>query len=139
MDLQSPASLLAVSPTLTENQLIVSKPVHRKRQNSLTERATNCLTDQGLMTSACLQSLYNIPSTPATNLSNQIAVSGYENEWPLYSDLPARSIISFTRVSRVTVVIGISEAAATGYGPEYHIQHRLLRQRNGPSERYSNP
>lgn len=62
-----------------------------KRTESLLERADNCLNNRGFMTPTCLQSLYNIPSAPATSKDNGIAVTGYELEWPTYADLSVRA------------------------------------------------
>ena len=39
------------------------------------------------ITPACLQWLYDIPSTPAMNAENQLVVTGYELEWPQEADL----------------------------------------------------
>lgn len=36
---------------------------------------------------ACLESLYGIPTTPATDSSNYIVVTGYDNEYPSTTDL----------------------------------------------------
>ncbi|KAF8162319.1 Pro-kumamolisin, activation domain-containing protein [Mycena galopus ATCC 62051] len=41
------------------------------------------------ITPACLQALYNIPSTPATQQSNALLVTGYEDEWAEIDDLQA--------------------------------------------------
>ncbi|KAF8174045.1 Pro-kumamolisin, activation domain-containing protein [Mycena galopus ATCC 62051] len=41
------------------------------------------------ITPACLQALYNIPSTPATQQSNAMLVTGYEDEWVEIDDLQA--------------------------------------------------
>ncbi|OSX61672.1 hypothetical protein POSPLADRAFT_1143941 [Postia placenta MAD-698-R-SB12] len=36
---------------------------------------------------ACIQYLYDIPTTPATNPSNRLAVTGYDGEWASKADL----------------------------------------------------
>ncbi|KAF9816777.1 hypothetical protein IEO21_03857 [Rhodonia placenta] len=41
------------------------------------------------ITPACIQSLYKIPSTAATNNSNRLAVTGYVGEWANEADLQA--------------------------------------------------
>ncbi|KAJ7302738.1 subtilisin-like protein [Mycena albidolilacea] len=41
------------------------------------------------ITPACLLALYNIPSTPATQQTNALLVSGYEDEWAEIDDLQA--------------------------------------------------
>ena len=74
---------------------VVQQSVGNIRPRLLTERVNDCLDSQDGMTPACLQSLYGIPSTPATNPSNQLAVTGYEYQWPLSSDLYVRVLIPF--------------------------------------------
>ena len=49
------------------------------------------------MTPACLQSMYNIPATPATSKDNVIGVAGYQNQWPIYSDLSVSYVSFLTR------------------------------------------
>ncbi|KAJ7908380.1 subtilisin-like protein [Mycena leptocephala] len=41
------------------------------------------------ITPACLLALYNIPSTPATQQTNALLVTGYEDEWAEIDDLQA--------------------------------------------------
>ncbi|KAJ7775391.1 subtilisin-like protein [Mycena metata] len=41
------------------------------------------------ITPGCLQALYNIPSTPATQQTNALLVTGYEDEWAEIDDLQA--------------------------------------------------
>lgn len=40
---------------------------------------------------ACLQEIYGIPSTPATQSSNRIAVAGYDDQWANIADLEVGS------------------------------------------------
>ncbi|KAF7307385.1 Family S53 protease-like protein [Mycena indigotica] len=40
-----------------------------------------------VLTPACLQALYNIPTTPATQENNPLLVTGYANEWAQINDL----------------------------------------------------
>ena len=56
-------------------------------QNRVSGRADNCLTDGEYMVPSCLQSLYSIPTTPATSSSNGLGVTAYVDEWAEYSDL----------------------------------------------------
>ncbi|KAJ7095070.1 family S53 protease-like protein [Mycena epipterygia] len=51
--------------------------------------AASCDTSDGngVITPTCLQDLYGIPTTPATETSNALLVTGYENEWAQESDL----------------------------------------------------
>ncbi|GBE83676.1 Tripeptidyl-peptidase sed3 [Sparassis crispa] len=48
------------------------------------ERQDSCA---NAVTPACLQALYGIPSTPATEMSNQLAVTGFINEYANLADL----------------------------------------------------
>jgi len=41
----------------------------------------------GTITPACLQELYGIPRTPATQKSNTLLVTGYVDQFPQRSDL----------------------------------------------------
>ncbi|KAF7378162.1 Family S53 protease-like protein [Mycena sanguinolenta] len=53
------------------------------------EPATSCnSTDStGTVTPTCLQDLYGIPTTPATETSSTLLVAGYDNEWAQQADL----------------------------------------------------
>ncbi|KAF7307418.1 Family S53 protease-like protein [Mycena indigotica] len=42
-----------------------------------------------VITPACLQALYNIPATPATQENNALLVTGYQNQWAQIDDLQA--------------------------------------------------
>lgn len=50
-----------------------------------TNASADC--DIDLVTPACLQSLYNIPSAPANGSQNHLAVTGYIEQWPQEADL----------------------------------------------------
>ena len=78
------------------------------------------------MTPACLQSLYNIPSAPATSKDNGIAVTAYEYEWPTYSDLSVSRILAIQRKEVwLTSVPDVLEGSAPGYGPEHTVHVRI--------------
>ncbi|KAJ7742248.1 Pro-kumamolisin, activation domain-containing protein, partial [Mycena metata] len=57
------------------------------------------------ITPACLQALYNIPSTPATQQNNALLVTGYENQWAcgfmkqFRPDLPSGANQTFLRLA----------------------------------------
>ncbi|KAH9920683.1 peptidase S8/S53 domain-containing protein [Fomitopsis serialis] len=40
-----------------------------------------------VITPSCLQQIYGVPSTPATQSSNQLAVAGYDDQWANTADL----------------------------------------------------
>ncbi|KAF8174994.1 family S53 protease-like protein [Mycena galopus ATCC 62051] len=65
-------------------RLIPGTPQIRKRGP-----AASCDTSDGngVITPTCLQDLYGIPTTPATETSNAILITGYENEWAQQPDL----------------------------------------------------
>ncbi|KAJ7268464.1 subtilisin-like protein [Mycena rebaudengoi] len=65
-------------------RLVPGTPQIRKRGP-----AASCDTSDGngVITPTCLQDLYGIPTTPATETSNALLVTGYENEWAQESDL----------------------------------------------------
>jgi tripeptidyl-peptidase-1 len=60
-------------------------------------------TASGVITPACLQALYGIPTAPATQPNNMILVAGYEAEWAQTADLtvrgfhPGLTVIQFIR------------------------------------------
>ncbi|PBK70051.1 family S53 protease [Armillaria solidipes] len=56
--------------------------------SNLTERANPAPSScNSVVTPACLQDLYNIPSTPATQLTNRLGVSGFIDQFPQRVDL----------------------------------------------------
>lgn len=48
---------------------------------------------------ACLEALYGIPTTPATEASNYIVVTGYDDQYPSTSDLEVRIMVGFEGLS----------------------------------------
>ncbi|KAA1477309.1 subtilisin-like protein [Dentipellis sp. KUC8613] len=60
----------------------ISSPVHNLTASGV---AASC--GSGEVTPACLQSLYSIPSTPATQKSNAIGVAGFYPQFPNSQDL----------------------------------------------------
>ncbi|KAJ7234946.1 Pro-kumamolisin, activation domain-containing protein [Mycena rebaudengoi] len=69
-----------------------SSPIVPAAHRKLTKRATvpaSCDTTNrsGLITPICLQDLYGIPTTPATQPNNTLLVTAYDFEWAQTSDL----------------------------------------------------
>lgn len=62
-------------------------PIMNFTSSGLTPESSSGPCDVYSITPACLQWLYNIPSTPAKSDGNKLAVTGYVDEWPQYSDL----------------------------------------------------
>lgn len=78
-----------VHPTTTFPTYKASLPVFRKvssraANTGVTDAASSCA---DTITPACLQSLYNIPSTPATQTSNTLGVSGFSDQYANQADL----------------------------------------------------
>ncbi|KAJ7781855.1 family S53 protease [Mycena maculata] len=63
---------------------VLSVPQASKAVSSSASTAASCATT---VTPSCLQSLYNIPTTPATESSNNIAVAGFIDQFAQKSDL----------------------------------------------------
>ncbi|TFY62562.1 hypothetical protein EVJ58_g3775 [Rhodofomes roseus] len=81
-----------VHPTITFPDPFGKKPVVNaippsKRSETDSKRADNCLVNGTYITPSCLQSLYSIPTAPATSSSGQLGVTGYVDEYAEYSDL----------------------------------------------------
>jgi tripeptidyl-peptidase-1 len=74
------------------------QPVKSDRQ--LEKRAgsppVSCNTSipSNVMTPACLQALYGIPTAPATQANNTILVTGYVSQWPETIDLAVRRLLN---------------------------------------------
>jgi tripeptidyl-peptidase-1 len=54
----------------------------------------NSTDPSGVVTPACLEDLYGIPTAPATQTSNTLLVTGYDDEWAQSADLEVRCISS---------------------------------------------
>ncbi|KAI0755126.1 family S53 protease [Daedaleopsis nitida] len=79
-----------VLPTVTfpspESRPVFSAPINVDDVHNLTSRAvpSECAT---YITPACLQALYNLPATKATQSSNKLAVTGYSQQYANQADL----------------------------------------------------
>ncbi|KAI0691960.1 family S53 protease [Cerioporus squamosus] len=65
---------------------VFTAPIKAEAQN-LTSRVTIPSSCARTITPACLQAIYNIPSTPATESSNKLAVTGYLEQYANKADL----------------------------------------------------
>ncbi|KAF8142408.1 family S53 protease-like protein [Mycena galopus ATCC 62051] len=72
-------------PAMNSGMTLV-EPRHR-RSTKRQEASCDTSDGNGAITPACLHALYGIPATPATQANNALAVTGYDQEWPLPSDL----------------------------------------------------
>ncbi|KAF8189515.1 family S53 protease-like protein [Mycena galopus ATCC 62051] len=66
-------------------RLLPSAPRAAKRAS--VPASCNTTNPSGLITPACLQALYGIPSAPATQPNNNLLVTGYVAEWAQFADL----------------------------------------------------
>ncbi|KAJ7435200.1 family S53 protease-like protein [Mycena galericulata] len=72
------------------NPRLVPRSSVQLNDNKRTTPAAPCNTsepDHGVITPTCLQELYGIPATPATQSTNALLVTAYEQEYALQSDL----------------------------------------------------
>ncbi|KAH9944747.1 family S53 protease [Amylocystis lapponica] len=108
-----------VHPTTTFPVPSLIKPHVRAAQNfTVTPQASSCGTT---ITPACLLSLYGIPKTAATESSNVLAVTEYEEQYVLKSDLKSflkkyRTDISSTTSFTTTTLDGGSNPQQSGEG-----------------------
>ncbi|KAI0727417.1 peptidase S8/S53 domain-containing protein [Fomitopsis betulina] len=72
-------------PTTSRIVSVVKAPVSLSPMASVQEAVSASCAD--VITPTCLQELYGIPSTPATQSSNRIAVAGYDDQWANIADL----------------------------------------------------
>ena len=98
LDLVHPTITYASFLRITQYELTVriyrfpnlfgNKPTVREvPRQDVSERADVCYVDSVYMTPSCLESLYNMPTAPATSDSNQLGVTGYVGEYAKFSDL----------------------------------------------------
>ncbi|KAH9913288.1 family S53 protease [Fomitopsis serialis] len=81
--------LALVHPTVSFPNPNGYMPITNFSSSGLTPEADTGPCDINSITPACLQWLYGIPTTPATNKENRLAVTGYVEEWPSVADLSA--------------------------------------------------
>ncbi|KAF7322671.1 Family S53 protease-like protein [Mycena chlorophos] len=62
-------------------------PHHKSGATAPADCEVNDANPTNSITPACLQALYNIPATPATQSNNALLVTGYEEEWAEIDDL----------------------------------------------------
>ncbi|TFY73160.1 hypothetical protein EWM64_g10852, partial [Hericium alpestre] len=72
------------------------------------QSATNTSSCASAITPACLQAMYNIPSTPATQPTNQLAVTGFVEQYANEADLEVSSLLR-----NLIMVSGISSTNFT--------------------------
>jgi hypothetical protein len=84
-----------------------------------------------VVTPRCLQDLYGIPTTPATEKGNSILVTGYASQWAQSADLIVRRC-PFLKCYEDTTDASIvyAKTPETGYTSHYHVQLVNSQQRN---------
>ncbi|CAK5281037.1 unnamed protein product [Mycena citricolor] len=71
-------------PRLAPSVIQLDLPVQAKRA---IPASCNTRVASGVMTPACLQALYGIPTAPATQKNNSILITGYIDQWAQTADL----------------------------------------------------
>ncbi|KAJ4479868.1 family S53 protease-like protein [Lentinula lateritia] len=89
VDLQQHINLLHPSTDFVRN---IKGPIFRasvpgSSLNNTARALTAPSSCNSVVTPACLQDLYGIPTTPATQTSSKLAVSGFIEQWPQTADL----------------------------------------------------
>ncbi|KAJ7506898.1 family S53 protease [Mycena galericulata] len=117
-----------IFPTVTFNNPVSLSPVLSAPKpasgNSSDATAASCSTS---ITPACLQSLYGIPTTPATQSSNSIAVAGYIEQFAQTADLKSflksfrTDISSSTTFKLQTLDGGVNTQGARDAGIEANL------------------
>ncbi|KAK7000230.1 family S53 protease-like protein [Favolaschia claudopus] len=67
----------------------ISRSFPKHKRDATAPADCNTSDSKNNITPACLQSLYNIPTTPATHKNNTLLVTGYVEEWAELDDLQA--------------------------------------------------
>ncbi|KAF8216791.1 family S53 protease [Mycena galopus ATCC 62051] len=118
-----------VHPSSTFNHPVSSRPVlsvpqAKKKKGTSSSNADSCATT---VTPTCLQSLYGIPKTPATQSSNSIAVAGFIDQFAQKSDLQSfltqfrTDLSSSTTFSTQTLDGGENTQSAADAGTEANL------------------
>ncbi|KAF8142715.1 subtilisin-like protein [Mycena galopus ATCC 62051] len=87
----------------------------------------NTTVDSGVITPSCLQQLYGIPTTPATQRKNTLMVTGYGEQWAQTADLSAflklvrPDIPSNTTFTLLTTVGGKNQQGPGDAGSEANL------------------
>jgi tripeptidyl-peptidase-1 len=70
-----------------------SDAARRVRRRRRAVPPDSCKAADDSLTPACLQTLYGIPTTPATQTSSTLLVTGYTEQWAQRADLVVRIVI----------------------------------------------
>lgn len=73
--------------TVTHSPILESWATSEETGEVEARAVTPCGSGNPNMVPECLQAMYGIPTTPATQASNQIAVTGYDNLYAQQADL----------------------------------------------------
>lgn len=94
---------------------------------------TPCGSGNPNMVPECLQPLYGIPTAPATQSGNQLAVTGYDMEYAQQADLVVWQPLC-VGCAILTSVSGLPERVSPGYQQLHDIYCPERQQWNGPAE-----
>ncbi|KAF8189518.1 family S53 protease-like protein, partial [Mycena galopus ATCC 62051] len=106
-------------------RLVPSTPRADKRAS--VPASCNTINASGIITPACLQALYGIPSAPATQPNNTLLVTGYVAEWAQEADLKAfltqerTDIVPSTTFKLLTLDGGVNDQLPIDAGGEANL------------------
>ncbi|KAJ6540146.1 family S53 protease-like protein [Mycena vulgaris] len=121
-----PSSSWATTEFVTPNlRLVATAP--RVPLEKRVDASCDTSTASGVITPACLQALYGIPTAPATQPNNMLLVTGYEAEWAQTADLTSfltlerPDISSDTTFGLMTLDGGVNTQLPTSAGSEANL------------------
>ncbi|KAK7042012.1 family S53 protease-like protein [Favolaschia claudopus] len=75
------------STAFTTTQARLAPRISKREPNATIPAGCDTSDPQNSITPACLQALYNIPTTPATQQNNALLITGYQDQWAETADL----------------------------------------------------
>jgi tripeptidyl-peptidase-1 len=76
----------------------------------------------GVITPACLQDLYGIPTAPATQKNNALLVTAYVGQFAQTADLTVRDSLNAPTKLLILCTAGVPQTPATRYSVHYDVQ-----------------
>ncbi|KAF7316158.1 Family S53 protease-like protein [Mycena indigotica] len=89
IDVVHPSTAFTVPDTRPRKSIQFDSVVPKRDAAAPESCNVNDSNPRNVLTPACLQALYNIPTTPATQENNPLLVTGYGNQWAQINDLQA--------------------------------------------------
>jgi hypothetical protein len=92
------------------------------RQINVRGPAASCNSSDplGVVTPTCLQELYGIPTTPATQSSNTLLVTGYVDQWAQSADLAVTNSKTWSQKPLIPLV-AIPKTCTARYTTLHHV------------------